>query len=93
MEHITASSYNLIALLISASFLFIVLSSPSVYIYMNKKFEKYNLTLSDEDGRPYAYGLLLQAFIFFILLSILLSKNLLYSSTMFLFVLFCFIIL
>lgn len=84
MENIQLKNLNLLYILVSSLIFFVVLSSPAVYKITNKKFEEYGITLSDDNGCPYSYGIMIHAVLFVLILSALFSRNYIYGVSVFL---------
>lgn len=84
MENIQLKNLNLLYILVSSVIFFVVLSSPVVYKLTNEKLEKHGLTLCDDNGCPYSYGILVHAVLFVLILSALFSKNYIYGVSVFL---------
>lgn len=84
MENIQLKDLNLLYILVSSVVFFVVLSSPNVYKFTNEKIQKHGITLSDENGCPYSYGILVHAVLFVLILSALFAKNYIYGVSVFL---------
>lgn len=88
MENIQLKELNLLYILVSSVVFFVVFSSPSVYKITNEKFEKYGITVSDENGCPYSYGILIHSVLFVLVLSALFSRSYIYGISVILLLLF-----
>ena len=79
---IERNGYNMVVILSVCSIIFAILSSPNVYKFTGSKTRKYDITTSDENGCPYAAGILLHSMLFTISMIICLSNNALCITTM-----------
>jgi hypothetical protein len=61
----------------ATSILFIVLASPNMFKITGGKTHKRGFDTSSEDGRPYASGIAIHSFIFFLFMFLMLLDNLL----------------
>lgn len=88
MENIQLKDLNLLYILVSSVIFFVILSSPTVYKFTNEKLEKHGITLSDDNGCPYSYGIMVHAVLFVLILSALFSRNYIYGVSVFLLISF-----
>ena len=75
-------SYATLSMLLSSAVIFIILSHPCCYKISNKKLQEYDVVIANEEGCPYALGVLLHGILFMLLLSVVISTNCIYSITM-----------
>lgn len=81
MDEINACTYNMLIITISSTVLFAILSSPYVYKISNEKLSEYGVEIANNDGCPYALGILIHSILFLLLFSVTISKNHVYIIT------------